>query len=321
MLFLKRAAGEGKPKYLEPQSDGKGPTSKRGSLPLTWNEELLEAVKHNRTEQVKELVKSTEWEPSGPYVPVAAQWGHAEILEELHTAKANLDAMLWGKPAIMLAAENGHLSCVEIILKNGGSKDALDLDGETALSRAENYGHKHVFDFLRSVGANQFSLRGMLKKRDVAAVHHWVANAEIEEGGSVEERERRESLVEEVSRYSGEEVMLLLAAQAGDLSEVKRLVEEQAVDPEIKSADGKTGLELAAREGHAPVVQFLSLFADHGQVKAILASLRPVAKVAPRPKNSKGGARSTSKGGRKQPPRKIGSTSSKDSASNDGGSR
>jgi len=314
MFILKSFAGTGKPKYYEPANDGKVP--KKGSLPLTWDEELLEAVKNQKLEEVKKLVQSVSWDPSGPYVPVAAQWGHADIVEVLSTAKANMDAMLWGKPALMFAAENGHLMCCEIMIKNGGSKDTLDLDGETALSRAELHGHKHVAEFLRSVGAKEFSLRGMLKKRDVAAVHNWVAAATQEEGGSIEERDRRVALVDEVSRYSGEEVMLLLAAQAGDLAEVKRLVEQEAVDPETKSADGKTCLELAARESHIGVVQYLSLFADHGQVKAILASLKPAA-AGP------GQAKSKDAGGRASKKKKStsNSVSSKDSESNDGGDR
>jgi len=279
MFILKSFAGTEKPQYLEPPSDSKSNFLKKGSLPLTWNEELLEAVKNKRLEEVQNLLasNSTEWDRSGPYVPVAAQWGHSEIVEVLYEHKANMDAMMWGKPAIMLAAENGHLRCCEILVKNDVWKDALDLDGETALSRAEINGHEEVRAFLRDVQAKDFSLRGMLKKRDVASVHAWVAAATYEEGGSIEERDRRTALVDEVSRYSGEEVMLLLAAQAGDLAEVKRLVEEEAVDPETKSADGKTCLELAARESHIKVVQYLSLFADHGQVKAILASLKPAA--------------------------------------------
>eukprot|EP00746_Dinoflagellata_sp_MGD_P162756 gnl/MRDRNA2_/MRDRNA2_90460_c0_seq1.p1 gnl/MRDRNA2_/MRDRNA2_90460_c0~~gnl/MRDRNA2_/MRDRNA2_90460_c0_seq1.p1 ORF type:complete len:315 (+),score=98.49 gnl/MRDRNA2_/MRDRNA2_90460_c0_seq1:94-1038(+) len=314
MALLKCFAGTGKPQYLEPANEK---VPKKGSLPLTWDEELLEAVKNQKLDEVKKLVTSVSWEPSGPYVPVAAQWGHADIVEVLSTAKANMDAMLWGKPAVMFAAENGHLMCCEIIIKNGGSKDALDLDGETALSRAELNGHKHVVDFLRSVGAKEFSLRGMLKKRDVAAVSGWVASALHEEGGSIEERDRRVALVDEVSRCSGEEVMLLLAAQAGDLAEVKRLVEEEAVDPETKSADGKTCLELAAREAHIPVVQYLSLFADHGQVKAILANLRPAGAGA-----GPGQAKSKAAGGKSVKKKKgtsNNSVSSKDSESNDGG--
>lgn len=290
MKFLE--SGE-KPVYLERPSDEK---TTKGSLPLTWNEDLLEAIKHDRLEQVKELLASTKWDPNGPYVPVAAHWGHVTMVEELCTAKANMDAMLWGKPAIMLAAESAHLECVECICKHGGSKDALDLDGETALSRAENYGHKDVCVFLRDVGAKEFSLRGMLKKRDILAVHVWVANAALEEGGSIEERDRRMALVDEVASYAPLEVRFLLAAQRGDLAEVKRLVEDEAVEPETRSADGKTALEIAARENHRPVVQFLSLFADHGQVKAILEGLRPAPPAGK--KGLKGKRSKSNKGGK-----------------------
>ncbi len=43
-----------------------------------------------------------------------------------------------GDTALMLAAERGHIELVKVLLKNGADVNAANLNGETALMRAEN---------------------------------------------------------------------------------------------------------------------------------------------------------------------------------------
>jgi uncharacterized glyoxalase superfamily protein PhnB len=84
--------------------------------------------------------------------------GRARELEALlaaHPARRNLTGGSWNRPLLHLAAEAGHLACVELLLRLGVEVDQRDrADNATALHWAAAGGHLAVVDRLLAAGAD-----------------------------------------------------------------------------------------------------------------------------------------------------------------------
>jgi ankyrin repeat protein len=88
----------------------------------------------------------------------AAAAGDAEKLAEFldqHPAKLHIIGGAWNRPLLHLAAEGGHLACVELLLQRGLGVRLRDrMDNATALHWAAQGGHLPVMERLLAAGAD-----------------------------------------------------------------------------------------------------------------------------------------------------------------------
>ena len=82
--------------------------------------------------------------------------GHEDILELLlQQSGSDLDKKNHrGQTSILLAAEKGHLSVVQLLLGKGADPNISDEDGTTPLSIALEHKHSLVAETLRECGAH-----------------------------------------------------------------------------------------------------------------------------------------------------------------------
>jgi hypothetical protein len=89
----------------------------------------------------------------GYSLPLAAENGHLDVVSLLLSAGASCD--LGGKPALMCAATRGHDDVVRSLLSAGATINATDQNGQTALIWATAYGRSEVVRTLLSHGADK----------------------------------------------------------------------------------------------------------------------------------------------------------------------
>jgi hypothetical protein len=91
-------------------------------------------------------------------IVAAAAAGDADKLAaflDRHPAKLRIVGGSWSRPLLHLAAESGHLACVELLLARGLSVDVRDRgDNATALHWAAQGGHVPVMQRLLAAGAD-----------------------------------------------------------------------------------------------------------------------------------------------------------------------
>lgn len=84
--------------------------------------------------------------------------GDAKLLDGLlarHPAKLALTGSDWSRPLLHLAADRGHLACVDVLLRRGCDVSRRDkLDNATALHWAAQGGHVPVVERLLAAGAD-----------------------------------------------------------------------------------------------------------------------------------------------------------------------
>gem|GEM_PF-1824612 len=170
---------------------------------------------------------------------MAAERGHASILEDLLKRRPNLNAANFeGMNALMLAAREGHPDSVKLLIDGDAELERVNRLGMTALQLAAREGHLENVRLLLAAGANP---------------HHAANN---------------------------QETALTLASENGHGSVVKLLL-ERGVDPGHILPDGSTALLKAARFGHWKVVRellekgeaALPNHADHKRNTALLLTI------------------------------------------------
>eukprot|EP00435_Cladocopium_sp_Y103_P056407 s250_g19.t1 len=153
---------------------------------------------------------------------LAADRGHAAVVEFLLSKKADIDAVnIYSETPLHNAAYSGRVDCVRILLPAGARTDLKNRHGKTALEDAKNRGHDEIVSLLT----------GHEDPAEVAA-----DEAAAEKCPNILEAARRGDL----------------AAARGWVRRDPKIVEED------RDGDGyRTALHLAAACGHATVVDFL----------------------------------------------------------------
>ncbi|KAL3225984.1 hypothetical protein MRX96_025328 [Rhipicephalus microplus] len=121
--------------------------------------QLLECARNGETEEVRQLMTSgapftTDWLGTSP-LHLAAQNGHVTTAEVLLRAGISRDARnKVDRTPLHVAAEDGHLGVVELLLKHSADIDAKDMLRMTPLHWAVERGHLEVIKCLLKWGAD-----------------------------------------------------------------------------------------------------------------------------------------------------------------------
>ena len=169
------------------------------------------------------------WEASGR--------GHSQIVELLLASGADVDrASNVGTTAIWAASNGGHTRIVQLLLAKGADVDTRS-DIGTALLAASAGGHSQIVQLLLEGGADAMgsedvtplmmaSLRG----------HDVVVQLLLAHGADVDSKEDEAGMT-----------ALLVASQSGR-AEIVRLLLVGGADVELRSADGRSALDVARGE-------------------------------------------------------------------------
>lgn len=121
--------------------------------------QLLESAKNGETDEVRQLMTSgapftTDWLGTSP-LHMAAQNGHLSTAEVLLRAGISRDARTKvDRTPLHVAAQEGHLELVELLLKHSADIEAKDMLRMTPLHWAVERGHLDVINCLLRWGAD-----------------------------------------------------------------------------------------------------------------------------------------------------------------------
>ncbi|KAM9514984.1 GA-binding protein subunit beta-2 isoform 1-T1 [Guaruba guarouba] len=120
---------------------------------------LLEAARKGEDDEVRKLMASgapftTDWLGTSP-LHLAAQYGHYSTAEVLLRAGVSRDARTKvDRTPLHMAAADGHTQIVELLIKNGADVNAKDMLKMTALHWATEHGHRDIVELLLRHGAD-----------------------------------------------------------------------------------------------------------------------------------------------------------------------
>ncbi|XP_046898863.1 GA-binding protein subunit beta-1-like isoform X1 [Hypomesus transpacificus] len=124
---------------------------------------LLEAARAGQDDDVRSLMANgapftTDWLGTSP-LHLAAQYGHHSTAEVLLRAGVSRDARTKvDRTPLHMAATEGHSSIVELLVRSGADINAKDMLKMTALHWAAQHGHREVAELLLKYGADVHSL-------------------------------------------------------------------------------------------------------------------------------------------------------------------
>ncbi|XP_019480815.1 PREDICTED: GA-binding protein subunit beta-2 isoform X2 [Hipposideros armiger] len=143
---------------------------------------LLEAARKGQDDEVRTLMANgapftTDWLGTSP-LHLAAQYGHYSTAEVLLRAGVSRDARTKvDRTPLHMAAADGHAHIVELLVRNGADVNAKDMLKMTALHWATEHHHRDVVELLIKYGADVHALSKFEKSAfDIALEKN---NAEI----------------------------------------------------------------------------------------------------------------------------------------------
>ncbi|XP_051992637.1 GA-binding protein subunit beta-1-like [Xyrauchen texanus] len=143
---------------------------------------LLEAARYGHDDEVRTLMANgapftTDWLGTSP-LHLAAQHGHYSTAEVLLRAGVSRDARTKvDRTPLHMAATEGHEMIVDLLIKNGADINAKDMLKMTALHWATQHSHQHVAELLIKHGADVHALSKFDKSAFDIAVD--IQNAEL----------------------------------------------------------------------------------------------------------------------------------------------
>ncbi|XP_054662007.1 GA-binding protein subunit beta-2 isoform X2 [Grus americana] len=120
---------------------------------------LLEAARKGEDDEVRKLMArgapfTTDWLGTSP-LHLAAQYGHYSTAEVLLRAGVSRDARTKvDRTPLHMAAADGHTHIVELLIRNGADVNAKDMLKMTALHWATEHNHRDVVELLIKYGAD-----------------------------------------------------------------------------------------------------------------------------------------------------------------------
>uniref|UniRef100_A0A669QI08 GA binding protein transcription factor subunit beta 2 n=1 Tax=Phasianus colchicus TaxID=9054 RepID=A0A669QI08_PHACC len=121
--------------------------------------QLLEAARKGEDDEVRTLMASgapftTDWLGTSP-LHLAAQHGHYSTAEVLLRAGVSRDARTKvDRTPLHMAAADGHAHVVDLLIRNGADVNAKDMLKMTALHWAAEHNHRDVVELLIKYGAD-----------------------------------------------------------------------------------------------------------------------------------------------------------------------
>ena len=149
---------------------------------------------------------------------------------------------------LVLAAQEGHLAVVRLLLEAGADKDAADTDGDTALHIAAKEGHLEVVRLLLEAGAD----------KDAADTDVVIRLCTLQPGRATWKLSdccSRLELTKMQQRHMDQGLCTLQPRKA--TWQFVRLLLEAGADKDAADTDGDTALNHAAHYGHLEVVRLL----------------------------------------------------------------
>ncbi|NWX20268.1 GABP2 protein, partial [Aegotheles bennettii] len=120
---------------------------------------LLEAARKGEDDEVRKLMArgapfTTDWLGTSP-LHLAAQHGHYSTAEVLLRAGVSRDARTKvDRTPLHMAAADGHARIVELLIRSGADVNAKDMLKMTALHWATEHNHRDVVELLLRYGAD-----------------------------------------------------------------------------------------------------------------------------------------------------------------------
>ncbi|XP_034290553.2 GA-binding protein subunit beta-1 isoform X1 [Pantherophis guttatus] len=143
-----------------PLLHGSAPAQSDSPMSLVdLGKKLLEAARAGQDDEVRILMANgapftTDWLGTSP-LHLAAQYGHYSTTEVLLRAGVSRDARTKvDRTPLHMAASEGHASIVEVLLKHGADVNAKDMLKMTALHWATEHNHQEVVELLIKYGAD-----------------------------------------------------------------------------------------------------------------------------------------------------------------------
>jgi len=193
---------------------------------------------------------------NSPLLCLAAQEGLVDMVSLLLEFGANCNATTnSGVSALALAAERGHCDVVRMLVQQGAQLGLVDHGGSSALLYATQYGHLNVVGYLLSCDWPSESFNGRLTLAEAAQQALIVASGQ----GHVhvvefllDMAEVRVNLADTLRGH----VALTAAAAAGHL-DVCRVLIRRGASIRVTNLQDRTALICAVEEGHWEVAEYL----------------------------------------------------------------
>ena len=179
----------------------------------------------------------------------SAHYGHTAVCELLlETGKVDIeDKTPLGDTALNIAATNGHVNTLVLLLSKGARVDTVSKDGFTPLLVAVLQGHFEMYGLLLNAGKADVNIATSLGVLRMAAAKGQINTVALllSKGAKVDTRDKDGF------------TPLLAAAQKGKTEACELLLETGKADLEDTDQLGNTALNLAALNGHASTVSLL----------------------------------------------------------------